>query len=72
MAAEELVAGPVLPALPRHRAGDPLGRARRTPVGTLVVDGDAGTPTVDGLRAATVCRGTVCGLPVTDPSGLPS
>jgi hypothetical protein len=74
VAAEELLAGPVLVRLsPADGPGDALGdAARRTPVGTLVVDGDPATPARDGLRSATVCRGTVCGLPFTDPSGLPS
>ncbi|WP_289018460.1 thioredoxin domain-containing protein [uncultured Ornithinimicrobium sp.] len=88
VAAEELLAGPVLvrlsPAGPDDGADDaadgsgtavgagPLGRAaRHTPVGTLVVDGDPGTPLVGGRRAATVCRGTVCDLPTTVPDDLP-
>jgi uncharacterized protein len=73
-AAEELVAGPVLVRLstPAADPSDALGEAaRHTPVGTLVVDADPQTPSVDGLRAATVCRGTVCGLPVTRPGDLP-
>jgi len=49
------------------------------PVGTLVVAGRAGAGPVpllegrgpvDGRAAAYVCRGTVCGLPVTDPDVL--
>ncbi|GGK62057.1 thioredoxin domain-containing protein [Ornithinimicrobium pekingense] len=73
-AAEELLAGPVLVRLSPGATGqDPLTEAaRHTPVGTLVVDGDPQTPTVDGLRAATVCHGTVCGLPVTRPDDLPT
>ncbi len=73
-AAAELLAGPVLVRLSPAGDGqdDQLGRAaRRTPVGALVVDGDPGTPAVGDLRAATVCRGTVCGLPVTRPADLP-
>ena len=74
VAAEELAAGPVLVRLSAGtEPGDPLGdAARNTPVGTLVVDGDPATPAREGRRAATVCRGTVCGLPFADPSGLPS
>lgn len=77
VAAEELLAGPVVVRLSAEGQGidagddDLAAAARHTPVGTLVVDGDPQTPAVDGLRAATVCRGTVCGLPVVDPSGLP-
>lgn len=73
------------PALPHRSAGEPstgglehgpapdeLGRAaRHTPVGTLVVDGDASISPQDGARAAVVCRGTTCGLPGTDPAQLP-
>lgn len=79
-AAEELAAGPVLVRLSTPPTGGPGGTggpdalgeaARHTPVGTLVVDSDPGTPTVDGARAATVCRGTVCGLPLTRPDDLP-
>lgn len=48
-----------------------LGRAaRHTPVGTLVVDGDAGTAPLGGARAAVVCRGTVCDLPTTNAENL--
>ncbi|WP_431472988.1 thioredoxin domain-containing protein [Ornithinimicrobium sp. W1665] len=87
VAAEELVGGPVLVRLSPATTGgareatgaggqgpgsDPLGAAaRRTPVGTLVVDGDAETPSVGGRRAATVCRGTTCDLPTTLPEDLP-
>lgn len=50
---------------------DALGAAaRHTPAQVLVIDGDAGTPSVGGARAATVCRGTVCGLPVTEVEAL--
>ncbi|GAA1168557.1 thioredoxin domain-containing protein [Ornithinimicrobium humiphilum] len=70
-AAEELVAGPTLVRLSPADGDDPLGRAaRHTPVGTLVVDGDADLP-VEGGRSAVVCRGTVCGLPTTRPGDLP-
>ncbi len=77
-AAEELAAGPVLvrlsPAPPEEAGGEEAAlaaAARHTPVGTLVVDGDPGTPQVGGARAAVVCSGTVCGLPVTEPADLP-
>ncbi|MBA4022151.1 MAG: hypothetical protein C0482_07275 [Gordonia sp.] len=50
---------------------------RRVPGGTVVVAGPvdsqpllAGRPMVDGQAAAYVCRGSVCGLPVTTPAGL--
>ncbi|RIK14417.1 MAG: hypothetical protein DCC50_11320 [Acidobacteria bacterium] len=77
-AVEELVAGPVLVRLSPasagtgRQAGETLGAAaRHTPPGTLVVDGDPETPDVAGDRAAVVCRGTVCGLPVTHGGDLP-
>ncbi|QFG68931.1 thioredoxin domain-containing protein [Ornithinimicrobium pratense] len=55
----------------RAPASDELGRAaRHTPVGTLVVDGDASISLTDGARAAVVCHGTTCGLPRTDPAQL--
>ncbi|HSP59651.1 MAG TPA: thioredoxin domain-containing protein [Ornithinimicrobium sp.] len=87
VAAEELLAGPVLVRLSPAGTGgaqdgigadgggpatDPLGAAaRHTPVGTLVVDGDPETPVVGGRRAATVCHGTTCDLPTTLPEDLP-
>lgn len=80
VAAEELIAGPVAvrlsPGVEHHAAAgsaaDELGRAaRHTPVGVLVVDGDPDVP-ADGARAAIVCAGTTCGLPITDASALPS
>ena len=87
VAAEELLAGPALVRLSPAPEGagteaggstdrgpgtDPLGAAaRHTPVGTLVVDADPGTPPVGGRRSATVCRGTVCDLPTTVPEELP-
>ena len=70
-AAEELAAGPTLVRLSRAPGPDVLGRAaRQAPVGTLVVDGDASAAPVGGERAAVVCRGTTCGLPLTDPEQL--
>ncbi|MFK5646258.1 thioredoxin domain-containing protein [Ornithinimicrobium sp. LYQ121] len=81
VAAEELAAGPLLVTLSAD-GGDQgaatsgtapttlAETARHTPVGTLVVDGDPGTPALEGRRSATVCRGTVCDLPVVHPSEL--
>ena len=68
VAAEELASGPLLVSLSPAVHDDHEGlaaAARQAPVATLVIDGDVGTPAVDGQRCATVCRGTVCGLPVT-------
>ncbi|AXH94928.1 thioredoxin domain-containing protein [Ornithinimicrobium avium] len=78
-AAEELAAGPVVVRLSPRGAtgpgqeaeGDLEESARHTSPGTLVVDGDPGTPDVGGVRAAVVCRGTVCDLPVTRGADLP-
>ncbi|MFC6422429.1 thioredoxin domain-containing protein [Ornithinimicrobium tianjinense] len=73
VAAEELAAGPLVVRLsPADDPGeDELARAaRHTPVPALVVVDDPGTPPQDGRRSATVCRGTVCGLPLTEPELL--
>ncbi|WP_151525295.1 thioredoxin domain-containing protein [Serinicoccus kebangsaanensis] len=75
VAAGELATGPSLVRLseqPASAAEDPLVEAlRRGPVGTLVVDGDPEVPQREGRRSAVLCRGTVCGLPTTDPDSLP-
>ncbi|CAN5878981.1 thioredoxin domain-containing protein [soil metagenome] len=80
-AAESLAAGPLQVALAAGEGGEALVAAARAqaPPGTLVVVGagdDEGVPllagrgSVDGRAAAYLCRGTVCGLPVTDPGVL--
>jgi uncharacterized protein len=79
--AEQLASGPLEVAV-----SDGAGQAELVatvrdvaPVGTLVVTGrpdSAAVPLlegrgpVDGRAAAYVCRGTVCGLPTTDPAAL--
>ncbi|WP_010147632.1 thioredoxin domain-containing protein [Serinicoccus profundi] len=70
VAMEELAAGPVTVQLGPDASPELVRAARHTPVGTLVM-GAVGP--VDGLEPgqALVCRGTVCGLPSSDPASLP-
>jgi uncharacterized protein YyaL (SSP411 family) len=74
--AEGLVAGPVQIAVVGESGGGDLTAAawRHRPPGAVVVSGEpeaggvpllAGRPLVRGQRAAYVCRGMVCDLPVT-------
>ncbi|SIR78577.1 thioredoxin domain-containing protein [Williamsia sterculiae] len=80
--AEARVAGPLQIAVSETVDSDgSLARAARrsAPGGTVIVDGAAdsvplldGRGTVDGMDAAYVCRGAVCGLPVTDDRALTS
>ncbi|PYE14554.1 hypothetical protein DFR67_11214 [Williamsia limnetica] len=74
------LAGPLQVAVsqPGHEATELLVAARQlVPGGTVVVAGPvdsqpllAGRPMVDGRAAAYICRGSVCGLPVTTADGL--
>lgn len=74
------LAGPLQVAISQSgsEAGELLGSARvLVPGGAVVVAGPvdsqpllAGRPMVDGQPAAYVCRGSVCGLPVTTPEAL--
>jgi len=77
--AEAGAAGPLQVAISDGAGREELVAAARTsaPAGSLVVFGHAGQvplledrPSVDGRAAAYVCRGTVCGLPVTGGPAL--
>ncbi|MBD0862054.1 thioredoxin domain-containing protein [Gordonia sp. zg691] len=77
---EARVAGPLQVAVSEVPGSDHLLTARAwrvAPGGTIIVAGERdsqplleGRGPVDGHDAAYVCRGTVCGLPLTDPDQL--
>ncbi len=80
-AAEALLSGPLAVAVSGGAGGRELAAVARSsaPPGTLVVHAGPGSEPVpllvdrgdvDGQAAAYVCRGTVCGLPTTDPARL--